>query len=438
VLAFLFSAWLGTRLVVLLTHERLDASRVALSVVVYVGLWLLLFKRLGLYERSFAMTIQDEIYATIAALSLGIAPQLILFSIVPSLSSSRLVLLCSLALSIATVTTTRVIAHRARDLEQLDRERRVALVGSSERLRAVCEELRSVPNVNILPIAVDNLDLAMATEDTSSPAAFESMVWFVKVLRWECDTLIFTDVPDSRHVPGLLAASRRWGVQIAFATPRIRAYAYALAADMLGHQALLVPRPVRAATPAARFVKRAFDVAISLGVLIASSPLMLLCALALRTQNAGDVLLRQTCIGRNGRRFERMSFKTTGHDGRTTAVGGVLLRLHLDRLPQFANVLAGGMSVVGPRAHRAGLVEAVRAFNPRYDERTVVRPGLTGWAQAHFKFTENENADAERELPHDLFYIENWGMFLDFYIVVKAICELAARFVASFSPQTAS
>ena len=438
VLAFVFSAWLGSAIVVLATHETLDPSRIALSVVVYVALWLALFKRLGLYERSFAMTIQDEIYATIAALSLGILPQLVLFSIVPSLSPSRLVLLCALALSIATVTTTRVIAHRARALEQLDRERRVAIVGGPDRLRAVSEELHAVPNVNILPIAVENLDLAMATEDTSSPGAFESMPWFTKVLRLECDTLIFADIPDARHVPGLLAATRRWGIQVAFATPRIRAYAYALAADVLGHQALLVPRPVRAATPAARFVKRAFDVSVSSGMLLAASPLILLCALALRLDGARDILSREKFVGRDGHRFERLTFNTKRDDGGTTRVGGILLRLQLDRLPQFWNVLLGQLSIVGPRPHQASLSDAVRAFNPRYAERNLLRPGLTGWAQVHFRFTENQNADAEKELPHDLFYVENWGMFLDVYIGVKAIFELAAAFVSGFSLRTNS
>ncbi|MBV8424859.1 MAG: sugar transferase, partial [Candidatus Eremiobacteraeota bacterium] len=367
VLAFLISAWAGMRVAQVFGHVTLDLPRVALSVAVSIALWLWLFKRLGLYERSFAMTMQDEIYATVAALSIGIAPQLVLFTLVPSLSSSRLVLLTSLGLSIATVTTMRAIAHRARQVELLDRERRLAVVGNPSRLRAACEELAGVPNTHLLTIPVDDLDLAMATENTSAPGAIESMPWFVKVLRWECDTLIFADVPDPRHVPALLAAARKWGLQIAFATPRIRAYAFQLDADLLGHQALIVPRPMRVSTPAARFVKRATDVVFALSLLAASAPVAVVCALAL-----GEPLARAPFTGRDGLRLERFAFATRRGE-RTSSLGGWLVRLCLDRLPQLVNVLRGELSFVGPRPIDPDVVDAARAFNPRYGEREVVR-----------------------------------------------------------------
>ena len=340
VLGFLLSAFVGTWIAQTLTHQTVDVSRTVVSVVVYVALWLWLFNRLGLYERSFAMTMQDEIYATIAALSIGIAPQLILFTLVPSLSSSRSILLASLGLSIATVTAMRAVAHRTRDVEFLARDRRVALVGTAARLRAACEELALVPDTHVLPIVVEDFDLAMATT-----ASFEETWWFVKLLRWECNTLIFTDVPDPRHVPALLAASRKWNVQIAFATPRIRAYAYQLRTEMLGHQALIVPLPIRVTTPAARFVKRAMDIS-----------------------------------------------------------GAILMFPFAPRIA--LRVARGSLSIVGPRAHDPEWAESASAFNPRYDERTLVRPGITGWAQVH-----GAQAEDERELAYDLFYIENWDCF---------------------------
>ena len=355
-LAFLLSAFLGARIVQAVSHETLDASRVTMSAIVYVALWLWLFNRLGLYERSFAMTMQDEIYATIAALSLGIAPQLILFTLVPSLSSSRLVLLTSLGLSIATVTTMRAIAHRAREVELLARERRVALVGNAARLRAACEELALVPNTHVLSIPVDDLDLELATT-----VAFEELWWFVKLLRWECDTLIFADVPDPRHVPSLLAAARKWDLYVAFAAPRIRAYGYQLRTEMLGHQALIVPRPVRVSTAAAKLVKRATD----------------LCGAALMLPFAPRVALQ---------------------------------------------IFRGEAALVGPRKHDPNVAETSRAFNPRYVEREVLRPGVTGWAQVH-----GASSGDERELAYDLFYVENWGLILDVYVIVKAAAGLVRK-----------
>jgi len=261
------------------------------------------------------------------------------------------VLLTSLGLSIATVTTMRAIAHRVREVELLARERRVALVGNAARLRAACEELATVPNTHVLSIAVDDLDLELATS-----AAFEELWWFVKVLRWECDTLIFADVPDPRHVPLLLAAARKWGLQVAFATPRIRGYAYQLRVEMLGHQALIVPRAVRISTSAARFVKR------------------------------------------------------------TTDIAGAVLMLPVAPRPAL-QVLRGEFALVGPRPHDLEVADF-------YVERTLVRPGLTGWAQIH-----GADAGDERELAYDLFYIENWGLFLDAYVIVKAAVGLARKAV---------
>lgn len=407
VVAFFLSAWAAVTLVSITMHVEVDGARVALSTVLYVALWLWLFKRLGLYERSFAMTIQDEIYATIAAMVLGIAPQLILYTIVPSISSSRIVLVLSLAISIIAVTATRAVIHRARQLDSLVRQRRVALVGDPSRLDATREDLVDVPNTHVLPIPVSDFDLIMAMQDTSVPATFEFMPWFMKALRWECDTLIFADVPDPRHIPGLLAAARKWNLQVAFVTPRIRAQAYRFTIDILGNQTLVVPQPVRATSSATRFVKRALDVAVSGTCIVLTLPLLAACAL-ISASSRNPVLTRELRIGRDGRMFELLGF--------------AMPLPVVSTLPRLFNVLRGDMSIVGPRPHAVADSEAVRAYNPRYYERTLVAPGLIGWAQVHLP----EGGD-ERELAYDLFYVENWGLFFDVYVVVKATVGAAER-----------
>jgi lipopolysaccharide/colanic/teichoic acid biosynthesis glycosyltransferase len=388
-------------------HVQVDDARVALSTVLYVALWLWLFSKLGLYERSFAMTIQDEIYATIAAMVLGIAPQLILFTLIPSISSSRVVLVVSLAISIVAVTATRAVVHRARQIDSLVRQRRVALVGDPSRLDAARVDLVDVPNTHVLTIPVSDFDLIMAMQDTSVPATFEFMPWFMKALRWECDTLIFADVPDPRHIPGLMAAARKWGLQVAFVTPRIRAEAYRFTIDILGNQTLIVPQPVRATTSATRFVKRALDVAVSAACIVATLPVMAVCALIAASSHS-PALTRDECIGCDGATFEMLGFSMS-----VPVVSS---------LPRLFNVLRGDMSIVGPRAHTVADAEAIRAYNPRYYERTLVAPGLTGWAQVHLP----EGVD-ERELAYDLFYVENWGLFLDVYVAVKATVGAAER-----------
>jgi lipopolysaccharide/colanic/teichoic acid biosynthesis glycosyltransferase len=246
----------------------------------------------------------------------------------------------------------------------------------------------------------------MAMQDTSVPATFEFMPWFMKALRWECDTLIFADVPDPRHIPGLLAAARKWGLQVAFVTPRIRAQAYRFTIDILGNQTLIVPQPVRATTSATRFVKRAFDAAVSGACIVVTLPLMAACAL-ISASSRSPVLTRDERIGRDGRIFEMLGFAMTVPVVRD--------------LPRLFNVLRGDMSIVGPRPHDRIDEDAIRAYNPRYYERSLVAPGLIGWAQVHLADHD------ERELAYDLFYVENWGLFLDVYVAVKAAVGAVER-----------
>ncbi|MGH7660436.1 MAG: sugar transferase, partial [Vulcanimicrobiaceae bacterium] len=213
--------------------------------------------------------------------------------------------------------------------------------------------------------------------------------------------------PDPRHIPGLLAAARKWGLQVAFVTPRIRAQAYRFTIDVLGNQTLIVPQPVRATTSASRFVKRAFDVAVSAACILIALPLMAACALV-SASSRHPVLTRDLRIGRDGRIFEMLGFSLPLPAAR--------------ELPRLFNVLRGDMSIVGPRAHDLIVADSVRAYNPRYRERSLVAPGLIGWAQAH----SLQDGD-ERELAYDLFYVENWGLFLDAYVVVKATVGAAER-----------
>ena len=109
---------------------------------------------------------------------------------------------------------------------------------------------------------------------------------------------------------------------------------------------------------------------------------------------------------------------TTAHDPRVTPVGRVIRKTSIDELPQLFNVLVGSMSLVGPRPERPFFVERFKEEIPRYMIKHQVRPGLTGWAQIN---GYRGDTSIEKRIEHDLYYIENWTVGLDFKILFLTV-----------------
>ncbi len=181
-----------------------------------------------------------------------------------------------------------------------------------------------------------------------------------------------------------------------------------------------------------RFIKRGFDIGLSLLLLIALCPLFVLVAASIALDSPGPILFRQSRVGRNGKLFLIRKFRTmvvgadagpaytSDADPRVTRVGRVLRKLRLDEIPQLFNVLSGDMSLIGPRPEWERLVSAYEQEIPFYHLRHLVKPGITGWAQLNFRYGENLE-DAMKKLSFDLYYIRFYSPVLDLEIVLKTI-----------------
>lgn len=181
-------------------------------------------------------------------------------------------------------------------------------------------------------------------------------------------------------------------------------------------------------------IKHIFDImfAIVLGTL--SLVLYPLIILAIKISSRGSVFYRQTRIGQSGRTFNIVKFRTMVHDAekstgavwaldddpRATGVGKFLRKTRLDELPQLWNILKGNMSFVGPRAERPEFQELLQKNVPFYEERYLVKPGLSGWAQINFRYGSSVK-DAEEKLKYDLYYIKNRSLIFDLGIILKTI-----------------
>lgn len=188
-------------------------------------------------------------------------------------------------------------------------------------------------------------------------------------------------------------------------------------------------------------VKRAMDFALSLLALMILSPLMAVLAIIVKLSSPGPVFYRQERCGLNGKPFWMLKFRTmpvdaesrTGpvwackDDPRRTRLGSLLRKLSLDELPQFINVLFGDMSVVGPRPHALKHNEIYEELLDLYMARHRVKPGITGWAQIHGYRGETDTEEKMRKrVEYDLYYIDNWSLWLDFKIMVRTVLSRSA------------
>lgn len=402
----------------------------------FVALWVLVFDSLGLYRRTYALSIKDELYYTVAALILGTIPQLVLFTIFPNISTSRIALLYALGFSIVFVGSSRAVLHRIRKSKRFNGRRRTCIVGTADRIGRALESLELPDDCETLLQVVDDIDEGIGRIDLSRDAQLENIEWFAQARKWGCDVLILTEIVAPHLVGHLLEVAAREHIQLAFAPPRIARYAYDLSFQMDGRQALIVPIRLRACTPRAQLFKRLVDLALGSIALLLSAPVMILAAFAVYLESGWPVIFTQERVGTGGKTFAILKFRSmrldaerdvgpvwaSQADPRKTRVGTFIRRFSIDELPQLINVLCGEMSLVGPRPERPVFVDLFRTTLPRYDERHLVAPGITGWSQVHMKRALDPSA-AREKLEYDLQYIENWSLFLDISVLFQTLCE---------------
>jgi sugar transferase (PEP-CTERM system associated) len=191
--------------------------------------------------------------------------------------------------------------------------------------------------------------------------------------------------------------------------------------------------------PVEAAIRRGFDLALSLAMLIFTLPLMALTALVIRLDSPGPALYCQQRVGLQGRVFTLFKFRSmrtdaeaegpawaAQDDSRVTRIGNFLRRTRIDELPQLFNVLKGEMSFVGPRPERPHFVTRLAAEIPFYNDRSAVKPGISGWAQVNYPYGASTE-DARQKLSYDLYYIKRRSLFLDLLILVATVRVILFR-----------
>jgi len=173
--------------------------------------------------------------------------------------------------------------------------------------------------------------------------------------------------------------------------------------------------------------------AVALVGAILSLPIAIVAAILITIESRGPVLYKQERVGKNGRRFTLMKFRSMRvdaekdgpvwaktEDERMTRVGRIIRRIRVDEIPQFWNILRGDMNFVGPRPERPHFIAQLAQEIPFYEQRHLIAPGLTGWAQIKYPYGASID-DARKKLEYDLYYIKNQSLTLDATIMFETI-----------------
>jgi exopolysaccharide biosynthesis polyprenyl glycosylphosphotransferase len=305
-------------------------------------------------------------------------------------------------------------------------QHRVLIVGSGEIAARLIRAMLEHPEYGMRPSGLVDDDVGVAAAIVPRLGSLNELKAVATRERVTRIVLAFSSTPEALMV-GLLRACERLSVEI-YAVPRLFELGFDARTpnELWGIPLALVPRAL--SHRSAQVVKRGFDVVVSLAMLILLSPVMAVIAAAIRLSGPGPVTFHQYRVGRDGRCFTLMKFRTLApnddgdriwsvvHDPRVGKLGGFLRHTGLDEAPQLFNVLRGHMSLVGPRPERPAFADIFTLSIAEYEARHRVRPGITGWAQVHGLRGDTSITDRVR---FDNYYVTMWTLRGDIIILLR-------------------
>jgi len=354
------------------------------------------------------------------ALTVGFYPEL-----------SRTFVLCSLFLIFLCVAGWRlglslVLRHSALSATM---RKRLIVVGAGGQTKRIRDGLGKNPDVEFVgwvPVLRPNM-VAELEAFRLGPLSDLS-----NLLRTHRADLVVLTEPEGLQREGVLAVAKTCEmehVQFKMVPHFFEILISGLRPDVIGGIEVLGVASLPLTNFRSRVAKRAVDMAGGLVGLAAAIPLVIVFGLLVVRESPGPILYKQLRLGRNGRPFHIIKIRSmkmnaeahgkatwaTRNDDRRLRIGSFMRKWNIDEVPQFWNVLKGEMSLVGPRPERPELIERFKSKIPHYQARHTCQPGITGWAQVN---GWRGNTDLEQRIRHDIWYVENWSLWLDIRIMI--------------------
>jgi sugar transferase (PEP-CTERM system associated) len=311
---------------------------------------------------------------------------------------------------------------------------RVYVLGTGERAQRLVQGLRQNPEIGV--------EIASWTGKLEGAVTRESVAaHLMEVVKREKVHRVIVAMPDRRGTTPMqeLLQLRMQGIKIEEATSWLEKISGKIEVESLYPSWLVFNEGFRRSA-AFILIRRMLSIIISLIGLLLTLPLLPVIMLAVRLDSKGPVFYTQTRMGKGGRFFKVVKFRTMrqdaeadsgpqwagNHDPRVTRVGKFLRTTRLDEIPQLWCVLKGDMAFVGPRPERPEFIEWLSKEIPYYGVRHMVRPGITGWAQIKYKYGSTIE-DALQKLQYDLYYIKNASIGLDLLIMFQTVKTVLLR-----------
>ena len=435
-------------------RATLHVSAVQAPLLALPVLTLLLFQLRGLYRRTLRPLALDPLVPVISGISVAAMAAGTIGTLINGHSPNESDWVLSWALSLAAVGGGRLVLSALHSWARLRRlvGKPALIVGAGMVGAQVARRLERHPEYGLIPIGFVDEEPRSIAEVGGRDVPVLGTIEEIEMLsrRTGARNLIvaFSGIADAR-ISRLLQECQSIGIEVSVVPRMFDTINSRVRYDSVGGLPLMSFDAVR--PDGMQFaVKHAFDRVAALLLLIVLSPLLLLVALAIRLTSPGPVLFKQRRVGRDGKVFDCLKFRSMrtaapsepagegsqalrlllehdtapgGVEGedRRTLVGRFLRLTSIDELPQLVNVLRGDMSLVGPRPERPEFVELFRQDIDRYGDRHRVKSGITGWAQVHG--LRGQTSLAER-VEWDNYYIANWSLALDLKILVLTLRAL--------------
>lgn len=306
-------------------------------------------------------------------------------------------------------------------------QKKVAIVGNGHLAKQYLQNIRENPQFGIAIIGY--VSKAERPELGRCLGSYEELERIL--IRHKPDELIVALEPhETRFMKPVLDAADKEGVRLSL-IPFYNDYIPSHPTiDVIGQTRLIDMRATPLDNLGWAILKRTMDIVGSFVLILLTSPIMLVTAIGVRLSSPGPILFRQERIGKSKKPFTMLKFRSmkqntkettawsTDSDPRKTRFGSFIRKYSIDELPQLFNVLAGDMSLIGPRPEIPFHVRHFKEEVPLYLVRQQVRPGMTGWAQVNGL---RGDTSIEERVKYDIWYIENWSLELDIRILLRTI-----------------
>jgi len=376
---------------------------------------------------------RELVLRLIQALGLAWIALALLFYAVPQLMIGRGVSVISVPIDLGLMLVWRVLIHYLMGHPHLGE--RVLILGSGPMALETARAALAQRDAGVRIVGFTSNDPAMVGKSILNPKVIGLSSEIADLVRRENIDRIVVSMGERRGqfpTDELLHLSLAGKVHIEECPSFHERLSGRVSLDMLRPSWLIFSGRGRQ-TKISAFIRVLLHRTVALMGFVCSLPIMFLTAILIKLESSGPILYKQERVGKNGRPFMVLKFRSmctdaekngpqwaTVGDDRVTRIGSIIRKIRVDELPQFWNILRGDMNFVGPRPERAHFVAQLAKEIPFYEQRHLIAPGLTGWAQIKYPYGASIE-DARRKLEYDLYYIKNQSLFLDVMILFETV-----------------